>query len=218
MLSVPVGAAEPARAVLLHARDRLTRALAVADSYEHLVEDDVVQHRRAAGFERFREPARVRAAALDHLRDARAAERADRRVDREAARAARELRRPVDLVALALVVRLHEIRRGHAHRRAVRLGMRAEREPGVVRDVQPLVAVGRPRVRALAAAQQVAELRRSRGPEPEGAVDVEPRAASAATSAIASRSSKAPVFTSPAWPQTIVGPSPSRSSSTRIRP
>ena len=36
----------------LHARDRGPRALAVAEAHEHLVQDDVVQHRRAAGLER----------------------------------------------------------------------------------------------------------------------------------------------------------------------
>src|SRR5437660_1599679 len=41
---------------------------------------------------------------------------------------------------------------------------------------------------------------------------------SAAASAIASRSSNAPVLTSPACPHTIVGPSPSRRASTCIRP
>ena len=40
------------------------------------------------------------------------------------------------------------------HRRAVRVGVRDEREPAVVRDVQPLVRVGRPRVGALDAARR----------------------------------------------------------------
>ncbi len=42
-----------------------------------------------------------------------------------------------------------------AHRGAVRLGMGAEDEPAVVRDVEPLVRVGRPRVGALDARDEV---------------------------------------------------------------
>src|SRR5436305_12098435 len=51
----------------------------------------------------------------------RSAERPERRVDGEAARAARELRRPVDLVAHGpLVLALDEVRGLHRHRRAMR--------------------------------------------------------------------------------------------------
>src|SRR5262249_621962 len=52
--------------------------------------------------------------------------------------------------------------------------MRAEDEPRVVRHVQPLVRIGRPRVGTLDAAYEMAKLRRSGRPETERAVDVQP--------------------------------------------
>ncbi len=58
----------------------------------------------------------------------------------------------------------------------MRVGVRAEGDPAVVRHVQPLVRVGRPGVRALRAGRERPQRRRRRGPQPERAVDVEPRA------------------------------------------
>ena len=54
--------------------------------------------------------------------------------------------------------------------------MRAEHEARVVRDVQPFVRVGRPRVGAFDAVHQRPEIRRCRSPETERTVDVQPRA------------------------------------------
>ena len=69
--------------------------------------------------------ARSVAAALDELDEPAATERAQRRVDGEAARAARELRHPVDLVAHALrAVVLDQVGRADRHRRAMRLRVR----------------------------------------------------------------------------------------------
>ena len=96
--------------------------------------------------ERVREAARARAAALDEVGDARPAERAERRVDGEAACAARELGRPVDLVASARRSAATRYSAVTPHRGAVGVGVRDEREAAVVRDVEPLVRVGRPRV------------------------------------------------------------------------
>ena len=56
----------------------------------------------------------------------------------------------------------------------MRLGMRDERDPAVVRDVEPLVRVRRPRVGPLDAVDEVAELGRGSRPEPERRVHVQP--------------------------------------------
>ena len=220
MLAEPVGSAEPAGAVLLDSSDHRARLLAVAETDENLVQDDVVQDRGAARFEQLGEQASVGAAAFDEVGDAASPERADRGVDREAAGPPRELGRPVDRIAHALVLRLDEIRRGHGHCGAVCVLVRAERDPRVVRDVQPFMGVGRPGIGPVGTAQQVRRARarpRPRGrTRRRGGTRLRPRSAA---SAIASKSSNAPVFTSPAWPQTIVGTPPrSGSSSTRIRP
>ncbi len=58
----------------------------------------------------------------------------------------------------------------------MRFGMSDEREPAVVRDVEPLVRVGRPRVGLAHPLDEMAELGRRGGPQPERAVDVEPGA------------------------------------------
>ena len=73
---------------------------------------------------------------------------------------------------------MHEVRRGDADRRTVRIRMRAEGDAGVVGDVQPLVAVRRPRVGALRSAHEVTKVARCSRPESECTVDVEPRARS----------------------------------------
>ena len=59
--------------------------------------------------------------------------------------------------------------------------MRAERDPRVVRHVQPLVRVRRPRVRAFDAFHELPERRRGGGPQPERTVDVQPRTCFAGT-------------------------------------
>ena len=121
------------------------------------------------------------------------------------------------------VLRDVEVRRRVLHRRLVVGGMGAEGDPAVVRHVQPLVRVGRPRIRPLVARRRGARgmgsprprarTRRRRGPT---------RPVCGRSPTIASRrSSNAPVFTSPACAQTIVG-TPSRalpaSAETSIRP
>ena len=52
--------------------------------------------------------------------------------------------------------------------------MRAERDPAVVRDVEQLVGIGRPRVGALVTGDEVAQGWGRRSPQAEGAVDVQP--------------------------------------------
>ena len=68
-----------------------------------------------------------------------------------------------------------EVRRLHRHGRDVRLGPCAEGEPAVVRDVEPLVPVGRPRIGERDALDEAPSLRARCRPQPERAVDVKPR-------------------------------------------
>ena len=104
-----------------------------------------------------------------------APQRAKRRPGREAARAPRRLGYEVAAAELAPGDLARQVRRRVRQRRRVNIGMRAERIAGVVRDVEPLVAVARPRVGQLDAAHELGRARARRGPEPERAVDVEPR-------------------------------------------
>ena len=98
--SVPPSHASPR---VLHRGDEGVGRLVVLEAEEHLVEHDLVQDLAARQLrERRRELARPRARLLDELRDAGAAERAQRGVGREAAGAARVLRRPVERVAARL--------------------------------------------------------------------------------------------------------------------
>ncbi len=121
------------------------------------------------------EPPRERAAALDELRDARAAERAQRRVDREPAGRAATPRGP-SRSSSARSRRAHEVGGGHAHRRGVGGAVADRDDAAVVGHVEPLVAVGRPRVGVAGARHEVRERRARRRPQAERAVDVHPRA------------------------------------------
>ena len=92
------------------------------------------------------EQRRVLAAAVDQVGEPAAAELAQRGVDREPARAARGLRRVLVVVA---VIGVDQVGGRDAHRALVRGAVCDDRQPAVVRDVEPLVGVGGPRVRAL---------------------------------------------------------------------
>jgi hypothetical protein len=158
------------------ARGEVARRVVEAD--EHLVEHDVVEDadaepRRAV--EASRELAGTVAGAGHQLGDAAPPQRADRGPDGEAPGAARRLGHPVVRIALA-AGRLHVVRRAERHRRVVGVRVRAEREPRVVRDVEPLVAVGRPRVGPVDATEQVPAGGVGRRPQAEGPVDMEPAA------------------------------------------
>ena len=92
--SLPDGASEPGRPVLLHARitSRVARVV-VAEAHEHLVQADLVQHLDARPRRRAPPPSTRRArSSARQLGGAAAPERAQRRVGREAARATRPLR------------------------------------------------------------------------------------------------------------------------------
>ena len=100
-----------------------------------------------------------------------------------------------------------EVARRGGERPAQVLESTDERDAAVVGDVEPLVAVGGPRVGAVQPGDEVrrasgrpaptARTRRRRGAS---------RRAAASQSAISSNGSNAPVFTSPAWAQTSTGP------------
>ncbi len=113
---------------------------------------------------------------LDDRAMAVATVRAERRPDREGPRTARHLRAAVAPVRLRLVDVGQVGGAGAAeHRREQRL-VADEREPVLVRNVEPLMAVGDDRVGSVDTVHQVLRPRRQRREQPEGAVDVEPGA------------------------------------------
>ena len=143
------------------------------EAHQHLVQHDVVEDLDA--FRRAQplgHAAGEPAAALDHLAHAVAPQRAKRGVDDEATRPARRVQHV--LPAVALVVILHQVRSPGRHRGPLGGRVANGHEPAVVADVQPLVGIGRPRVGALDAGDEVSQLRADVGPQPEGAVDVQP--------------------------------------------
>ena len=203
------------RAVFLDARDHVARQVVViAEADEHLVEHDVVQDRDAG---LAREPVAMRAASAQQ-RSTRSAtpcrpSDAQRGVDGEAARSARRLghdscgsrsppRRPSDKPRDSII----EARCASASR--------DDDEPAVIGHVQPLVQVARPRVGLVQPARPGAAARH--GGAPTGRTrhrHAATRRRAWTTSAIASISSNAPVFTLPAWAQTIAGASGRRAAS-----
>src|SRR3954454_11884621 len=94
-------------------------------------------------------------AAVDEVGDARPAQRADGRVDRESPRPARGLGVPVELVPLA-GLGIDQVARLRAHGRPVYARMRAEGEPRIVGNIQPLVGVCGPGVGELDAPDEMA--------------------------------------------------------------
>ena len=179
--ALPAGAAEPARALLLHAGDDGVRGrVVVAEAHEHLVEDDVGEDRDARlAAQPVRDPRGQPAVALDQVGDAVAAELAQRGPHRERAGAAGGLRRPVGAVALGGAGH-GEVGAGEGERARQRRRVAHDRERAVVGHVEPLVGVERPGVGQLDAGGQVRAAGRGGGPEPERAVDVEPGAVLAA--------------------------------------
>ena len=179
-------------------------ALGVAERDEHLVQHDVVQHLVARGAQPVGE-ARARAG-----RCARPGRRALRA--RASAAPPRPRRRARAATARACTAQGSRARALPAGSRRVTAiaarsarGVAHEREAAVVGHVEPLVRVGGPRVGALDARREVGARRRGRGPQAERAVDVHPGARAVRARRRSPRGSKAPVFTLPAWRQTIVG-------------
>src|SRR5947209_19262971 len=115
----------------------------------------------------------VDAAAVDELLDAAPSEGAQGGVDGNAARAAGELRRVFEWIALRAGGVL-DVLRLHAHRRAMRRRMASDGQAAVVRDIEPLVRVGGPGIRQLDAVDEMLAIGARRRPQSERAVDVQP--------------------------------------------
>ena len=149
--------------------------LVVGEPEQHLVQHDLVQH-LAPGKRRHPvgEPPRMRTGSLDEVGDPRAPELADRRPHGYRPCAARELGAVSHRVADRVLLGHVEVRRRVLHRRLVVVRVRAERDPAVVGHVEPLVRVGRPRIRPLVAGDEVRERGGGCGPQAERAVDVDP--------------------------------------------
>src|SRR5688572_8976401 len=101
-------------------------------------------------------------------------ELADRGVGGETPPAARPFRIPVELIPSVRVVR--EIAGAVRHRGTVRSRIGDEGIAAVVRDIEPLMAIGGPGIRVLHARDQVAMRWTHRRPESEGSVHVNPGA------------------------------------------
>src|SRR5438105_11794198 len=99
---MPGGPTHPARSVLLHAGDNAPRELViVAEPHENLIEDDVIEHANLRHVsQQISDLPRPRAQAVDERLDAGAAETPQRRVHRDSPPTARELRDPVERIAL----------------------------------------------------------------------------------------------------------------------
>src|ERR1051325_2870265 len=176
--AVPGGAGHPAGAFALGAGDGRARQLvAVAETHQDLVEHDVVEdpHARIAA-EELGHLRGARAAAVDQGLDTAPSEVAEGGVDGEAAGAAGELGGELEGIAL-LAAAVLEVLRGDGHGSAVREGVAHDDDAVVVRDVEPLVRVGGPRVSELRAIEERALGAAGTGPQSERAVDVEPPAA-----------------------------------------
>jgi hypothetical protein len=114
----------------------------------------------------------VTTATIDQRRHAVATQFAQRRVCREATRASRPFRVPVKLISRFLSVR--QVRGAVRHCRSVRRRVRYKGIATVERDVEPFVAIGRPRISFRQALRQATVMRAGRSPHPERAIHVNP--------------------------------------------
>jgi len=145
----------------------------IAKLDDELVEIDVIhdldaRHRR----EPRRERRRVTATALDEIGDPAATELAKRGPQREPASTARELGRVIEWIRHDRVA--GQVLGAAAERPAMSLCIANERDPAVVRRVEPFMCVGRPRVGGLRAIDERATSRRDARPQTERAVEVHP--------------------------------------------
>ena len=152
----------------------LVSARRIEEAHENLIQRHVVQH-HDPGFcaEHLGKAAGVCAAPLDNLLDAVPAERCEGGIDRHASRSSRKLRVPIDGIAIGAGCGLHEVCGGGRHRCAVRRVMAADHDAGVIRNVQPLVGIGRPRV-GLVEANQSCGVPARACPQPDRPVNVQP--------------------------------------------
>ena len=174
--SPPGGAAHPAGAVALDGGDDAIGPLVVTEADQHLVEHhlvgdgDPVQGAQALG----EAPGQL-AAALDEQGHAPTAQLGQRGPGREPPGPPGRLGHEVGGGPHRPAPVPDQVGGGEGHRGRVGPGVGAEHVAGVVGHVQPLVAVGGPRVGLLDPRGQMPGRGARRGPEPEGAVDVDPR-------------------------------------------
>ena len=125
----------------------------------------------------------------------------------------RRLRDPVGVRAVG-VAGAHEVGRGHPHRRGVGVAVADRDDAAVVGDVEPLVAVGRPRVGSRPRPRsRLASAGLAAAHSPNAPSTWTHAPCSCAAAAISASGSIAPVLTLPACAHTIAGPSPARSAS-----
>src|ERR1700735_2952373 len=103
------------------------------------------------------------ATALDHLRQAISAELPDRRVTRESPCASRPFGIPVGLITNIRGVR--DVRGAMRHGGALRGRISDEGVATIIRDIEPLMSIGRPRVRGMDTGQQVTVSGAGRNPK-----------------------------------------------------
>src|SRR5271166_2621155 len=99
-----------------------------------------------------------------------------------------------------------QVASGRGEAAAEVLGAPDQGDAAVVRNIEPLVPVGRPGVGAGQASGQVRTRRIRQGPHPERAIDMHPRLVPPGPLQDVGKGSNAPVFTSPAWAQITTGP------------
>ncbi len=129
--------------------------------------------RRSRRPQTFRKSAGVPATAFYEIFDAAAPETSKRSPEFDPARPSRALRAAVEGFATGIA---GQVRGGYRHRLAQRCAAANERDACVVGNVEPLVAVSRPRVRGLDTRDECALGRRRGCPQSKGTIDVQPRA------------------------------------------
>ena len=183
MAAAPYGAACKTLAIGLNAGNRIAGQLVAAllgfvaaETHDDLVEHHVIEYFNAGfGGKHPGHDARNFTVALHHGRNAAAAQMPDHGPSCKATGAARKFRHIVRGITLTFGGE-RQIARGNRHGAPVGQFIADNRIAAVIGGLQPLVAIGCPRIGAFKSRGEVAGCCTGAGPQTEGAIDMQPGA------------------------------------------
>ena len=155
---------------------RMTSAVDASESANRstLIENYVIQYSHSLPLrETVRHPARQRTAPVDHIRNPLTPQTAKSRIHRKTAGSPRSLRNPVVVIA-RMVGERGIVSRAQTHGRVVRRRIAHKYNAGIVRHIQPFVAIDGERIGNLNPPHEFSVSRRSGGPQTESAIHVQP--------------------------------------------
>src|SRR5260370_8740449 len=172
-MSMPLGSAAPASSVALNCGDHAAGFVSIAERYQHLVQHNIVQYLESRLAQPFGEAFGQAVVTLNQFPQAAASERSQRRPQFDSSGSSGcfrciETRFPNSAG--------FEVRCAHGHRVAQVLRIANHGDSGIVRHVEPCVAVDGPGVGMARACEKFRVTRGSGSPQSESAIHMNPGA------------------------------------------